>query len=324
MSDSLKKIQKPIEDELRLFKVHFSEFMSSKVLILDRILKYVVKQKSKKIRPILVLLSSKLCGEVNETTYRSATLVELLHTATLVHDDVVDNSHFRRNVLSLNALWKNKIAVLVGDYLLSQGLLLSVRHQEFEQLKVLSEAVDSMSQGELLQIKKNQSLDFDEELYFDITRKKTASLMACCCEMGAISTKATTEQVRNMKKIGEIIGVIFQLRDDLLDFKEKDTGKPFASDLKDNKFTLPLIYALRTSSWFEKRKMMHRAKKKKLSKAKIYGLIEFIRDSGGIDYTKKLMRQYQTEVLQLLQKFPDSPARASFIELLEYICLRNQ
>ena len=324
VAKSIEEIKSPIEDELKEFEVKFKKLMVSSVPLLDRITHYIVKRKGKQMRPMFVFLSAKLCGGVTESTYRAGALIELLHTATLVHDDVVDNSFQRRGIFSINALWKNKIAVLVGDYFLSKGLLLSIDNQDFELLKIVSNAVKSMSEGELLQIEKARSMDIKEEIYFEIIRNKTASLIASSCACGASSAGADKETIEKMRLFGEKIGIAFQIKDDLFDLGTDDVGKPLGIDIKEKKMTLPLIYALNNASFFEKRKIINLVKNYGHNNKKVQEVIDFVIHSGGIEYSKKAMNKYQEEALEILSTFPDSKSKSGLEQLISYTTERKK
>ncbi len=307
MTLSLNQIKAPISSELDVFEKKFRESMKSRVALLDVIMNYIVKRKGKQMRPIFVLLSARLFGPITDRTYRGAALVELLHTATLVHDDVVDVSHTRRGFFSINALWKNKIAVLVGDYLLSKGLLLALKNGDYDLLTLLSEAVEAMSEGELLQLEKARRLDITEEIYFDIIGKKTASLIASCCAIGASASGADVYQVNRMHEFGMKAGIAFQIKDDLFDYGSDDIGKPLAIDIKERKMTLPLIYSLNNEGYREKRKVMSIIKNNNNDKQKVAYVLDFVKNSGGIEYANKKMLDYQkasTDILATLNK-PD-------------------
>lgn len=299
--------------------------MRSHVPLLDKIMHYIVKRKGKQLRPMFVFLAAKTCGEMNDSTYRAASLIELLHTATLVHDDVVDDSHIRRGFFSLNALWKNKIAVLVGDYLLSKGLLLSVDNKDYELLGIVSNAVREMSEGELLQIEKARRLDVDEPIYFEIIRQKTAVLIASCCSCGAASVGSNAETIEKMRLFGEQTGIAFQIKDDLFDFgTETDIGKPTGNDIKEKKFTLPLIYALNNASFFDKRKIINTIKNNQDDPEKIAKVVDFVLKSGGIEYATKKMNEHKDKALQLLSSFKDSEAKNALEQLVLYTIERKK
>jgi octaprenyl-diphosphate synthase len=322
---NLKAIQAPILSEMKAFEPKFRDFMASKVALLDRITYYIVKRKGKQLRPMLVFLSAKLHGNIDESSYRGAALVELMHTATLVHDDVVDDSNMRRGFFSLNALWKNKIAVLVGDYLLSKVLLLSVEYKEHDLLEIISTAVREMSEGELLQIEKARRLDIDEKVYFDIIKKKTASLIASCCAVGASSVKAKAEEIENMRLFGEYLGIAFQIKDDLFDFQSSGkAGKPTGIDIKEQKMTLPLIYALRNAERRDKKFMIKVVKRYNHDRKKVEQVMAMVRNSGGIEYAEKRMLEHQTKALTLLDSYPLSDAKTSLIALSEYVISRSK
>jgi octaprenyl-diphosphate synthase len=321
---SLDEIKKPIAAELDTFEGKFKASMQSSVPLLDRITHYIVKSKGKQIRPMFVFFSASLCGGITEATYRGAALVELLHTATLVHDDVVDNSYERRGYFSINALWKNKIAVLVGDFLLSKGLLLSVNNNDFGLLKIVSEAVKQMSEGELLQIEKARRLDIDENIYYDVIRQKTASLIASCCACGAHSAGADEETIEKMRLFGEKVGIAFQIKDDLFDFGTDAIGKPLGIDIKEKKITLPLIYALNKSGRAEKRKIINLVKNHNEEPDKVALIIDFVRNSGGMDYAIQQMEAYQEEAFRILDSLPEHSSRTSLRQLVRYTTERKK
>ena len=321
---NLEEIKKPIAAELETFEAKFKASMQSSVPLLDRITHYIVKRKGKQIRPMFVFLSASLCGGITEATYRGAALVELLHTATLVHDDVVDNSYERRGFFSVNALWKNKIAVLVGDFLLSKGLLLSINNGDFELLKIVSYAVKQMSEGELLQIEKARRLDIDEAVYYEVIRQKTASLIASCCSCGAASAGASAEIVEKMRLFGEKVGIAFQIKDDLFDFGIDDVGKPLGNDIKEKKITLPLIYALNRASSSEKRRIINLVKNHNEESDKVSEVIDFVRNSGGLDYARSRMEAYQQEAFSILNDLPENNARNSLQQLVRFTTERKK
>ncbi len=324
MVKSLDAIKGPIEEELVNFEKHFRDSMKSHVALLDTIMHYVVKRKGKQVRPMFVFLSAKLFGETNESTYVAASLVELLHTATLIHDDVVDDANERRGFFSINALWKNKIAVLVGDYLLAQGLLLTLKNKDYQSLEILSDAMRSMIEGELMQSQKARRLDIDESIYFEIIRQKTASLIASACSAGAASTTKDQEEVEKMRLFGEKIGMSFQIRDDLFDFGTDDVGKPLGIDIKEKKMTLPLIYALNHASTSDKRKMLRIIKKDNDKKDKVQEVIDFVNQSGGIQYAEKVMMKYREEAFNILLSFPESPSRNALQQLVTFVTERKK
>jgi octaprenyl-diphosphate synthase len=324
MVKSLNAIKGPIENELKRFEKHFRDSMKSDVPLLDKITYYIVQRKGKQVRPMFVFLSARLCGTSEDATYVAASLVELLHTATLVHDDVVDDSFQRRGFFSINALWKNKIAVLVGDYFLSQGLLLALKNKEFRLLEIVSEAVKSMSEGELLQIQKARRLDIDEAVYYDIIRQKTASLIAAACSAGAASATKDEKLIEKMHLFGEKIGIAFQIRDDLFDFGTDDIGKPLGIDIKEKKMTLPLIYALSNANTSERKRMIRNVKKNNENPEKVKEVIDFVNSSGGIEYAEKAMREYRAEAFELLHTFPESPVRNSLEQLVTFVTDRKK
>lgn len=307
-----------IATELATFEEKFAKSVKSQTPLLDRIMKYIIKRKGKQLRPMFVFLSAKLHGTVNESTYRAAALVELLHTATLVHDDVVDESLERRGFLSINALWKNKIAVLVGDYLLSKGLLLSTGAGDFKHLDILSEAVKQMSEGELLQIEKARNLNLNEDIYFEIIRSKTASLLSSACAVGAWSTSQDESLTAKMKLFGEKTGIAFQIKDDLFDYGNEDVGKPTGNDLKEKKLTLPLIYTLNNISKTERRKIIFIVKNQNKEPDKIKYVMQKVVEVGGIKYANDKMIQYRDEALAILFEFPESDIRKGLEELVRY------
>ena len=311
-------VQKIIGEELSIFESKFSEAVKSNAPLLDRIMKYIIKRKGKQLRPMFVFLSAKICGPINESTYRAAALVELLHTATLVHDDVVDESLERRGFFSINAIWKNKIAVLVGDYLLSKGLLLSTTNNDFEHLHILSEAVKQMSEGELLQIEKSRNLNLDEKIYFEIIKNKTASLLSSACAVGAWSSSKNETISNKMKVFGEKVGIAFQIKDDLFDYGTEDIGKPTGNDIKEKKITLPLIYTLNNIDSATKRKIIYIVKNENDNKEKVKWLIEKVVAAGGIQYAQEKMNQYRDEALTILYEFPESPVRKALEDLVRY------
>ncbi len=319
----LNQIKAPIENELDLFESKFREAMRSTVPLLDTIMNYIIKRKGKQIRPIFVFFSAKLFNNINDSTYRAASLVELLHTATLVHDDVVDDSDERRGFFSINALWKNKIAVLVGDYLLSRGLLLSVQNKDYHLLEIVSNAVKEMSEGELLQIEKTRKLNLSEEIYYDIIRKKTASLIASCCAIGAASAGASETQIEQMRLFGEKIGIAFQMKDDLMDYGDDDIGKPKGIDLKEKKLTLPIIYTLNQAEPKVRSRMINTIKNHHNDKKKVAEVIDYVNAHNGIAYTKKAMNQYKEEALGILNQLPDSEVKENVRQLVEFIIERN-
>lgn len=312
---------------MELFERKFSASMSTKVALLNRITHYVVNRKGKQMRPMFVFLVAKMVSEsqVNERTFRGASVIELIHTATLVHDDVVDDSNRRRGFFSMNALWKNKIAVLVGDYLLSKGLLLSIDHNDFDLLKIISVAVREMSQGELLQIEKARKLDITEEVYYDIIRQKTATLIAACCSLGAASVKPDAEEeIENMREFGELIGMAFQIKDDLFDYGERKIGKPTGIDIKEKKMTLPLIYTLNKVDEKSRRWLINSVKNHNKNKKRVKEVIEFVKDNGGIEYAEKQMKSFQERASAHLKAYPDSTYKSSLIKMMDYVLYRKK
>tara|TARA_B110000093_G_scaffold12248_1_gene11498 strand:- start:965 stop:1939 length:975 start_codon:yes stop_codon:yes gene_type:complete len=324
LTTSLAYIKSPIENELKIFEDKFKDSVKSKVPLLDTIMNYIVKRKGKQMRPLLVLHCAKLFGEVNETTYRGAALVELLHTATLVHDDVVDESNMRRGFFSINALWKNKVAVLVGDYLLSKGLLLSLKNKDFKALEILSSAVEQMSEGELLQMEKARKLDITEEVYFDIITKKTASLLASCCGIGANSTGVSEEVLEEVIAMGEAVGIAFQIKDDLFDYGDNKIGKPTGIDIIEKKMTLPLIYALNVADKGERRKIIKIIKNSKKSKTNIQEVIQFVKTKGGIEYAQTRMLEYKKKAEDLLNSIPTESSTEYLKALIDYVIERKK
>ena len=317
-------VNKIIGEELNTFEKKFADSVKSQTVpnmktnLLDRIMKYVIKRKGKQLRPMFVFLSAKLHGPVNESTYRAAALVELLHTATLVHDDVVDESLERRGFFSINAMWKNKIAVLLGDYLLAKGLLLSTSNNDFEHLHILSEAVKQMSEGELLQLDKARKLNLKEDIYFEIIRNKTASLLSSACSVGAYSTSKDADITAKMKLFGEKVGIAFQIKDDLFDYGKEDIGKPTGNDIKEKKLTLPLIYTLNKVVPSVRRELIYIIKNENKDKQKVKHVIDTVIEAGGISYAAEKMNQYRDEALQILHSFPESETRNALEELVRY------
>lgn len=321
----VEQIKLPIAKEMELFETKFKDSMLSKVPLLNRITYYIVRRKGKQMRPMFVFLVAKMVsnGGFDERTYRGASVVELIHTATLVHDDVVDDSNRRRGFFSINALWKNKIAVLVGDYLLSKGLLLSIDNEDFDLLKLISIAVREMSEGELLQIEKARKLDITEEIYFEIIRQKTATLIAACCGIGAASVGANNETVQQMRKFGEYIGIAFQIKDDLFDYTEDKIGKPTGIDIKEQKMTLPLIYTLNTCSPKEKSWLINSVKKHNKNKKRVKEVIAFVKENGGLEYTTAKMHDYKNKALAILNNYPDSDYKDSLLQMIDYVVERK-
>ena len=314
----MKVVNDIIGAELKIFESKFSEAVKSNTPLLDTIMKYIIKRKGKQLRPMFVFLSAKLHGDINESTYRAAALVEMLHTATLVHDDVVDESMERRGFFSINAVWKNKIAVLVGDYLLSKGLLLSVNNNDFEHLHILSDAVRQMSEGELLQIEKTRKLNIDETVYFEIIRNKTASLLSSACGVGAYSTTQSTDICAQMKLFGEKTGIAFQIKDDLFDYGTEDIGKPTGNDIREKKMTLPLIYTLNNADKKTMKEIVYIVKNNNTDKQKVKWVIDAVTAAGGIKYAEQKMNEYRDEALKILDNYPASPVSNALRELVCY------
>ena len=320
------QIKKPIQVEMELFERKFYESMTSKVALLNRITYYIVNRKGKQMRPMFVFLIAKMLnnGRANERTFRGACVIELIHTATLVHDDVVDDSNKRRGFFSINALWKNKIAVLMGDYLLSKGLLLSIDNGDFDLLKIISVAVREMSEGELLQIEKARRLDITEAIYYEIIRQKTATLIAACCALGAQSVSNNADLVEKMRKFGELIGMAFQIKDDLFDYSDEAIGKPTGIDIKEQKMTLPLIYTLNNCSDKEKIWIINSVKNHNKDKKRVKEVIDFVKKNNGLSYAEHKMVEFQNQALQLLVDFPASEFKESLILMVNYVIERKK
>lgn len=323
MSKELNAIKAPIAAELEAFEKHFRDSVRSRVALLDKIMHYIVHRKGKQMRPLFVLLSAKICGEITEATYTAASLVELVHTATLVHDDVVDDAHQRRGFFSINALWKNKIAILVGDYLLSRGLLVALDNRAYDILQILTRAFRDMSEGELLQIEKARRLDITEEIYFDIIRKKTASLIAASCAAGAASVTNDPNIIDRFHKFGEAIGIAFQIKDDLFDYGDIDVGKPRAIDIQEKKMTLPLIYTLQNVDSSTRKTLIRTVEKYNKDKKRVKELIVQVYQSGGILYAQNAMEKYVQQAIQIVDEIPPSPATQSMKDLIEYVIQRG-
>ncbi|MDC3050813.1 polyprenyl synthetase family protein [Bacteroidota bacterium] len=322
---AVEKIKKPIYREMEIFEEKFALSMFSKVPLINRITHFIVNRKGKQMRPMLIFLTAKLIneGEINERTYRGASVVELIHTATLVHDDIVDDSNFRRGFFSINALWKNKIAVLVGDFLLSKGMLICIENKDFDLLEFISVAVREMSEGELLQAQKARSFDINEDLYLKIIRKKTATLMAICCAIGAKSVNADKKMVDKLYLFGELIGITFQIRDDLFDYSENKIGKPIGIDIKDKKMTLPLIHVINKASLNDRNWILNTIKKHNKNKARVKELIKFVKEKGGVEYAKKVMIEYKSRALKMILDFPKNDFRKSLEFMLDYVIDRK-
>tara|TARA_B110000438_G_scaffold64570_1_gene65085 strand:+ start:5436 stop:6410 length:975 start_codon:yes stop_codon:yes gene_type:complete len=321
----IKNITQPIKEEMNLFEKKFKNSLKTNVPLLDRIMHYIIKRKGKQMRPMFVFLSSKLFNNVNESTYTAASLIELLHTATLVHDDIIDEANFRRGVFSINALWKNKISVLVGDFLLSRGLLLAVEKEEFRLLKIVSRAVKEMSEGELLQIEKTRKLNITEDIYYEIIKKKTAALISACCESGAESSKASKGDVEKMRLFGEKAGIAFQIKDDLFDYTQNPIiGKPTGIDIREKKMTLPLIYTINKVDKKNKNYIINAIKNDSKNSGKIEKIIKLVKDNNGLKYAENKMNIYYHEALSILEGFPENEAKKSLSHLLEYVIKRNK
>ena len=324
MKPSLKQIQSPIQTDLKEFESHFRDSMKSNVALLDKIMYYIVQRKGKQMRPMLVFLTAQLHGDINKNTHLAASMIELLHTATLVHDDILDDADKRRGFFSVSALWKNKIAVLVGDYLLSKGLLLALENNQFYQLKLLSRSVKMVIEGELLQQEKARRLDIKEEVYYDIINRKTASLLAASCAVGASTTTEDSKLIERMELFGEKIGMAFQIKDDLFDFGDKDIGKPVGIDIKEKKMTLPLIYALQNANISDRKKYIRYVSKSEKNKKYVTEVVAFVKSSGGLEYATQKMLEFQQEAFDILDEFPDSDTKASLKMLIEYVTKRSK
>lgn len=320
----IRTIKQPIQQEMRLFETKFRDSLRSKVPLLDKVLHYIVKRKGKQMRPMFVFLTNKMFGAVTESTYRAASLIELLHTATLVHDDVVDDANIRRGFFSINALWKNKIAVLVGDYLLSQGLLLSLQNKEYDLLQIVSTAVKEMSEGELLQIEKARRLDIEESVYFEIIRQKTATLIAACCACGATAANQNKEVIEKMRLFGEYAGIAFQMKDDLFDYYNDDIiGKPTGIDIKEQKMTLPLIYTLKYTSKSNFKFIIQTVKNHSTDSKRVATVLALVKETGGIEYTVEKMKHFQQKALSVLKTFDDNESRKSLELLVNFVIERK-
>ncbi|MFM8255917.1 MAG: polyprenyl synthetase family protein [Bacteroidota bacterium] len=310
-------------EELEIFESKFKEAVQSQAPLLDRIMRYIVKRKGKQLRPLFVLLSAKLCGSINDSAYRAASLVEILHTATLVHDDVVDDSSERRGFFSTYALWKTKASVLIGDYLLAKGLLLTLEHQDYRLLHILSEAVKKISEGELLQLEKARNLNLQEEVYYEIIRNKTASLLASACAAGAWATSQNEEFTNRLRKFGELTGMAFQIKDDLFDYTSEDIGKPTGNDIKESKLTLPLIYTLNKVDRSTRKKIIYIVKNEKENKAQLNWVINEVIKAGGIDYSIKKMNAFKEEAIKELYHFPDNLIRKGLEDMVRFVTDRK-
>ena len=320
------KIRQPIIEEMDRFEEKFKAAMASNVSLLNRITYYIASRKGKQMRPMFVFLVAKLLGEgkIEERTYRGASIIELIHTASLVHDDVVDRSERRRGFFSINALWKNKIAVLVGDYFFSKGLLLSLDHDDFDLLKIVSEAVREMSQGELLQLEKARRLDIDEPIYYDIIRQKTATLIAACCAMGAASVGSSKEDIERFHSFGEYAGMAFQIKDDLFDYGDDRIGKPTGIDIKEQKMTLPLIHVLNKVDKKQRNWLIDSIKRHNIDKKRVKEVIQFVKDQGGLEYAERQMIHYKDAALELLSKYPDNEYKEALANLVTYVVDRKK
>lgn len=322
---TLDTIKAPVDAEIKLFEDKFRNSLKSTVPLLDIIMRYIIRRKGKQMRPLFVFLAAGLNGKIMESTYTAASLIELLHTATLVHDDVVDDSNLRRGFFSVNALWKNKIAVLAGDFLLSRGMLLALEKDEFRLLKIVSGAVKEMSEGELLQIEKARKLDIAEEVYYEIIRKKTASLIASCCACGAASVQVPDDKTALMWKFGELAGIAFQIKDDLFDYeKNNQTGKPSGTDIRDRKMTLPLIFTLNKAGYHQKRWIINTVKSYHDDTERVSELVKKVYDSGGIEYARMKMLEFRQKALEILEQFPLNDYRKSLSDLVIYTTERNK
>lgn len=321
---TLNSIKAPIADDLKKFEKHFRNSMKSNTPLLDKITYYIVQRKGKQVRPMFVYLSAKIWGDINESTHNAAALIELLHTATLVHDDVVDDSYERRGFFSVNALWKNKIAVLVGDYLFSRGLLVALENDEVDILKIISNSVKEMSEGELLQIEKARKLDIKEDIYFDIIRQKTASLIASACAAGTSSVSKDKDTIEQMRLFGETIGIAFQIKDDLFDYGSTSIGKPRGIDIKEKKMTLPLIYALSQSNQSEKKTIINNIKRDSTNPKVVHQVIDFVKEKGGLKYSEGVMKSYQEKAMNMLSAFPESIANQSMRDLVNFVIERKK
>ncbi len=321
----IKDIKQPVSKEMELFESKFKNSLKTSVPLLDKIMHYIIKRKGKQMRPLFVFLTAKLFNNINESTYTAASLIELLHTATLVHDDIIDEANFRRGVFSINALWKNKISVLVGDFLLSRGLLLAVENKQFQLLKIMSTAVKEMSEGELLQIEKTRRLDITEEVYFEIIKKKTAALISACCEAGAASINADENDVLKMRDFGEKTGVAFQIKDDLFDYTQNPLiGKPTGIDIREKKMTLPLIYTLNNSDKKTKAFIINTIKNDSKNSKKVEQIINIVKEKKGLEYAKNKMEVFVNEALGILKEFENNESKSSLIDLVEYVVKREK
>ena len=319
------KLREPIIKEMEIFEEKFSSLMLTRVPLLNRITHYIIKRKGKQMRPMLIFLCSKLISEneVNEKVYRGASVIELIHTATLIHDDVIDDSKRRRGFFSINAIWKNKIAVLVGDFLLSKGMLLCIDNKDFDHLEIISESVKNMSEGELLQIEKAKKLDIDEKIYIDIISKKTASLISSCCKIAGAGTGKSKKEINLLGELGLNIGIAFQIKDDLFDYGKQKIGKPRGIDIKEKKMTLPLIKSLENASPKDKKWIINSIKKFSNDKKVVRQIIDYVKNNGGLDYAISMMNEYHTRSLKILDKFPDNQFKVALKNMIDYVIERD-
>tara|TARA_Y100000590_G_scaffold194877_1_gene221318 strand:- start:78 stop:1034 length:957 start_codon:yes stop_codon:yes gene_type:complete len=316
----LEKVIYPIKNEMLSFRKLLKKSISSNNILIDEVINYILKRKGKQIRPVIVFLSSGICGKINDSTLRAAVLIEILHTATLIHDDVVDESNYRRGYFSINAIWKNKYSVLIGDYLLSSGLTFSLENDDFKFLKVLSNSVKEMSEGEIIQMKKSKSLDLDEKLYFKIIEKKTASLFISCCEIGAISSSKNVKEIIKLKKLGLNLGLAFQIKDDLFPYIDSDSGKPISNDILQKKLTLPIIYSINKSSYSDKKRVLNAIKEKR----DVEYILNFVKKMGGVDYSIKKMNFYIQNSIKIIDNFKSSKYKSAFYILLDFLSNRKK
>lgn len=324
MAHTLKDIQAPVASEMVAFEKKFRESMKTNVVLLDKIMSYIVKRKGKQMRPLFVFLSAGVSGKITDTTYNGAAMIELLHTATLVHDDVVDDSHYRRGFFSINALWKNKIAVLVGDFLFSKGFLVSLENNDFDLLKIISQTIKEMSEGELLQMEKARKLDITEDVYYDVIRQKTASLIAACCAIGASSAKSDKDVISRMREFGLNVGMAFQIKDDLFDYGTFEIGKPTGIDIKEKKMTLPLIHSLKQVGKSERKKVISKMKKSAKQPKFVTEVIDFVKANGGLEYAIAAMDSYHQKAQDILCTFPDTHYRQSLEKLVQFTIERTK
>jgi octaprenyl-diphosphate synthase len=324
VANIVEEIKRPIASEMKLFEEKFYESMKSNVGLLDKVTRFIVTTKGKQMRPMFIFLCAKLVGDVNEKTFRGASMIELIHTATLVHDDVVDESFKRRNFFSINALWKNKIAVLVGDYLLSKSILLATDNKDYDLMEVVSRTIREMSEGELLQLEKARKLDITEDIYYEIIRQKTATLVAACCEIGVLSTTNNSDLAKKMQDFGTYTGMAFQIKDDLFDYLSSNViGKPVGIDIKEQKMTLPLIHTLKIANETDKKYYFNTIKRYNNDKKRVKELIEFVKKSGGLDYAIGVMKDFQQKAKDILDEFPDSEPKTALLKMLDYVIERK-